>query len=80
MEQIGNRGASIADRVRDIVAAAGNSVPPVNVPTAPVAPVPATSPAPGLQRLDAVAVLTNITTAGIQLAVSGTIFYTEFLN
>ena len=80
MEQIGNRGAAVADQVRAIVAAGATAAPNI-VPTPATVPgLPAGVPPAVVTRLDAASVLVNLTTTGIQLAVSNLLFSRELIN
>jgi hypothetical protein len=69
MEQIGNRGAAIADQIRTIVAAGATAAPNIVTTPASVPSLPAGVSPAGVTRLDATSVLVNLTTTGIQLAV-----------
>jgi hypothetical protein len=77
MEQIGNKDAAIAERLRELLAAANSSSPVPAAAAAPsvaaVASVPSPAPA-GVRRLDSstdpATVVANLTVAGIRYAVS----------
>jgi hypothetical protein len=72
MGKIGDKDSVIAERIRDLLAAANNTV--ATAAAAPVAfAAPAVSMPPGRRRLDPnldpTTVVANLTAAGIQLAV-----------
>ena len=85
MEQLGNRSAEIAERVRNILANT-NSAGTSPTPSVPVTSTPAAVPGRGLpppgivRRLDTATILANLTATGIQLAVSRKLEFSQVLS